>query len=353
MAPASQALGTRVGEEGLACVYSGPEISVGVSKSWGMHRTCMVIRKGCLLESLDYTRNQKSVSMNYKRLTLGSLIALWSFLLCLGGTGCSSLVEKKVSGFAANFTEAIRDNDDPVIVEQGIPSYLLIMDALVRNNPGQISAWQAAASLNSAYASSFVRDADRAKLLHDKAMSYGFKALCLREARLCHPRELPLDMLAPMLQKMERDDVSLLFAVAGSWAGWIQSHSEDWSAVADLSRVELLVKRVIELDAHFEQGMPYLYLGVLATVLPPALGGRPEEGKAHFEKAIALSEGKNLMAKVYFARQYARGVFDRELHDRILNEVMAAEPHAQSFTLSNLLARREAEALLKSADDYF
>ena len=59
------------------------------------------------------------------------------------------------------------------------------------------------------------------------------------------------------------------------------------------------------------------------------------------------------MAKVYFARQYARGVFDRELHDRILNEVMAAEPHAQSFTLSNLLARREAEALLKSADDYF
>ena len=99
--------------------------------------------------------------------------------------------------------------------------------------------------------------------------------------------------------------------------------------------------------------MPHLYLGVLATVLTPALGGRPDEGKREFEKALALSGGKNLMAKVYYARQYARGVFDRELHDRLLQEVLAADPHAGDFTLSNMLALREAAKLLKSADDYF
>jgi len=59
------------------------------------------------------------------------------------------------------------------------------------------------------------------------------------------------------------------------------------------------------------------------------------------------------MAKVYYAKNYARGVFDRELHDRLLNEVLAADPKAPGWTLSNQLARKEAEALLASADDFF
>ena len=47
------------------------------------------------------------------------------------------------------------------------------------------------------------------------------------------------------------------------------------------------------------------------------------------------------------------GVFDRELHDRLLNEVLAADPSYKGWTLSNVMARREAEALLQSADEYF
>lgn len=59
------------------------------------------------------------------------------------------------------------------------------------------------------------------------------------------------------------------------------------------------------------------------------------------------------MAKVLYAKNYARGIFDRELHDRLLNEVLAADPVYKGWTLSNVLARREAEGLLKSADEYF
>jgi len=36
-----------------------------------------------------------------------------------------------------------------------------------------------------------------------------------------------------------------------------------------------------------------------------------------------------------------------------LNEVLAADPKAPGWTLSNQLARKEAEALLASADDFF
>ena len=60
-----------------------------------------------------------------------------------------------------------------------------------------------------------------------------------------------------------------------------------------------------------------------------------------------------LMAKVLLARQYARLVFDRPLHDRLLQEVVEAEPKARGFTLSNTLAQGQARELLAGSDEYF
>ena len=95
------------------------------------------------------------------------------------------------------------------------------------------------------------------------------------------------------------------------------------------------------------------YLAVLATIRPPALGGRFEEGRAAFERAIELTAGRSLGVKVDYARYYARTLYDRELHDRLLRDVLAADPVSPGRTLFNVLAQREAEALLASADDYF
>ena len=43
----------------------------------------------------------------------------------------------------------------------------------------------------------------------------------------------------------------------------------------------------------------------------------------------------------------------RELHDRLLEEIIAANPRADGYTLTNTLAQQEAAQLLASADDYF
>ena len=75
--------------------------------------------------------------------------------------------------------------------------------------------------------------------------------------------------------------------------------------------------------------------------------------KQHFEKAIAISQGKNLMAKVLYAEKYARLIFDQALHDKLLNQVLKTEPRMRNFTLTNMLAQNQAKALLKSGKDYF
>ncbi len=59
------------------------------------------------------------------------------------------------------------------------------------------------------------------------------------------------------------------------------------------------------------------------------------------------------MAKVLFASHYGRLVFDRSLHDHLLEEVIEADPHAGHFTLGNALAQEQAVLLLAESDDYF
>lgn len=279
----------------------------------------------------------------------GRLVALFGLALLLGG--CGGMTQR----FAGNLSGAMMDSDDPLIVESGSASYLLLLDALVRQDPDSAAFRQAAASLNSAYAGAFVKDPARAAALTTKALDYATEALCLEHEALCGVRTLPVTDLVQRLGELDDadDDVPGLYTLGAAWAGWIQAHSDDFNAVADLPRVEALMNRVIALDERYQSGAAHLYLGVIATAIPPALGGRPEQGRAHFERALALSDGHNLMAKVYFAKNYARGVFDRELHDRLLNEVLATDPRWPGWTLSNTLAKKEAGALLQSADEYF
>lgn len=279
----------------------------------------------------------------------GRLAGLLALGVLLGG--CGGMAQR----FAGNLSAAMMDNDDLAVVESGSASYLLLLDALVRQDPESPGYRQAAASLNSAYAGAFVKDPVRAGALTTKALTYATQGLCLEHDELCDIRTLPVDELRQRLAELDdaEDDVPGLYTLGAAWAGWVQAHADDFNAVADLPRVEAVMQRVIALDEGYQSGAAHLYLGVIATAIPPALGGRPEVGRAHFEKAVALSQGHNLMAKVYFARNYARGVFDRELHDKLLNEVKAADPHWPGWTLSNTLAQQEADALLKSADEYF
>jgi hypothetical protein len=97
----------------------------------------------------------------------------------------------------------------------------------------------------------------------------------------------------------------------------------------------------------------HTYLGILNSLRPPALGGRPDVAKAHFERSIELSAGLDLSTKVEYARRYARMMFDQELHDRLLEEVIAAPTQAPGRTLFNVLAKRDAAELLETSTEYF
>lgn len=268
-------------------------------------------------------------------------------------TGCASFVDSMTARFAENLSSAILNQNDPETVKQGMPAYLLLIDSLLEGEPDDEKLLFAASKLYGSYAGIFVEDPERAGNLSSKAWNLAQKGLCHAKKELCQFHDQPYEKFSATLKQTTESDTEALYGYATAWLVWIQTHSSNLSATADLPKVTLVMVRVANLDNAHDNGVVHLYLGVLSTLLPPALGGKPEQGRAHFEQAMALSGERNLMAKVLFAKHYARMVFDKELHDRILREAVEANPEQPGFTLMNVLAQKEAVKLLESGKDYF
>ncbi len=263
------------------------------------------------------------------------------------------LINRAVDNAADNLTSAILNQDDPETVRDGAPAYLLLMDSLVEGSPDNSDILQAAASLYAAYAAVFVIDEERAARLADRAFGYAERGLCAARKVGCGLAGLSFEEITGRLGDFGRSDVAPLYTFAVAWLVYIRTHAADWTAVADLPKVEAVLNRILVLDESFERGSAHAFLGVLQTLRPPALGGQPEAAKENFERAIAISNGRDLSVKVEYARSYARLLYERELHDRLLTEVIEADPREPGLTLMNTLAQRDAAELLASADDYF
>lgn len=267
--------------------------------------------------------------------------------------GCSWVVSSTTGRFAGHVSSAILNQNDPDTVREGAPAYLILIDGLIEDEPENETLLLTGARLYNAYAAVFVKETGRAQILTDKAWAYSRRALCLAHPDHCQQYRQPYADYVDFLAMMDPSDVPVLFGFAASWANWIQTHQDDWNARADIPKVEATLRKVIELDDTYLQGDPYMYLGVLSILLPPALGGKPEQARAYFERAIELSEGRNLMFKVIYAERYGRMMFDRELHDRLLHEVLEADPNEPGLTLMNTIAQDKARKLLAGAVEYF
>ncbi|NOR18588.1 MAG: hypothetical protein GQ538_00695 [Xanthomonadales bacterium] len=275
------------------------------------------------------------------------------FLSVLLLSACSSLMQSATNGMASNLSAAILNQNDPEIVRDGAPAYLLMLDSFIAGSPDDASMLGAAAELYAAYGVIFVEDDLRADRLTSRALDYGRKSLCASNQSACGIEALNFKEFELVLGKLNKKDAPSLFTFGLTSIAFIKVHSSDWGAMAQLPRVELALNRVQELDPQYNAVQVEHFLAVLNTIRPPALGGDFVAGKAHYERALALSDNKDLSINVDYARYYAKTLYDRELHDRLLNQVISAQPVQDGYTLFNTLAQSEAQELLDAADDYF
>jgi len=278
-----------------------------------------------------------------------------SFLLALvlSISACGQLIANAKQEFAEDLSATVLEFDDPETIKKGLPAYLILMSSMIKGDPENPDLLESGAKLYGAYASGFADSEESKKALANRAFEYASRAMCIRDERFCDVKSMSYFEFEKLLASLEKPQAEHLLVFISSWAGVIEANSSDWNAVAELPKVKAGILCVLEIDETVSNGNAHLYMAVMESLLPPTLGGKPELAKKHFDRAIEVSNGTNQMAKVLYAEKYARMLFDRELHDELLQQVIDADTGPQDQILINTLARQRAAELLLDGDDYF
>ncbi len=287
--------------------------------------------------------------------TVAAILLLTGIAL-LPLSSCKKLPARMMGSTFDGLSTAIAAQPDVQMVESALPAYLLLMDGLLISAPDDPALLRSAATSYSSYASAFVpeEEPERQVLLYDQARNYSLRLLDQTRPDVAAALRGPSRDFEAILPRIGLEDVPDVFLAGSCLAGWIAANNDSPAAIAEQPKLVALMERVLELDEGYFHGGPHLFFGVYYGVKPRAFGGKPDLARDHFEQALTFSGEAFLMTRVLYAQYYARQVFDRELYESLLSQVLEAP--VENFPenrLMNEVARVKARTLMELAEDYF
>jgi hypothetical protein len=260
---------------------------------------------------------------------------------------------------------------DPVLAEQAAAGNLKMMEGLLEVTPDDAELLLLTSRSFTSYAFGFIEEeveiADeqydfetkaalvkRAVGFYERGREYGMRWIAQKRSDFSGAVDRDLDSLAAALQEFTREDVPGLFWTAYAWGSIINLQQSEPARLAELSKVEVMMERIRELDETFFFGGAHLFYGTFYGSRPEMLGGDPARSKKHLERAIEITGGRYLMAKYLLAKFYAVQTQDRELFETTLREIIDAPSDLfPEQRLANELAKRRARRMLERVDDLF
>lgn len=289
--------------------------------------------------------------MKQKTLTLALGKIFLALTVLMYSSGCTSLI---VNPLLDPLTLSLQKQTDLQLLQDGVPSLLLLLDGLIASDPDNERLLMTAAKAYGAYATVLYEEGqvERAITVSSRAKEYGINLLKLLPG-LQNINNNTLGEIDQSLGKISPGRVGSLFWGTYGWAIWIQYQEGAPAAMADLPIVEQIMLRVVELDESYYYGGAHIFLGAYYGSRPQMFGGNPEASRQHFERALALNDRLFLLTHVAYAETYARTMFDRELYLELLTEVIEQPLADSNMASSNKVAKVKAEKLIVQIDDFF
>lgn len=288
-------------------------------------------------------------------------------LLCAtlsAGCSVSRFAANRVGDALAGGAGTYASDEDPELVGAALPFSLKLVESLLATTPEHRGLLTTAAAGFTQYAYGFVqlpaeqREASdlaaawsekaRARRLYLRARDYGLRGLETRHDGLQGRFEAdPRGALATT----DRDDVELLYWTAAAWGSAVGLAKDDPQLVGDLPRIEALADRALELDPGFADGALHSFMITWEMIRAGAEGDPAQRATAHFERAVALSGGREAGPYVAYAESVCSAREDRRCFSEALEAALAIDPAAQpSSRLVNILMQRRARWLLDNID---
>jgi hypothetical protein len=188
----------------------------------------------------------------------------------------------------------------------------------------------------------------RARMAYDRAVFYGLQMLA-QHADGFEAAKKNQPLLAKWLKENFTDtaDADDLFWTGYGWLARVNvmkgDDNEGPAFVADLFVGVTMLERAVELAPSSNH-----YSGLITLGAYHARTGMAEldESKQLFDKALQLTEGKNLMVQLNYATKYACMKNDAALYQDMLNKVLQAPDPDPQQRLTNAIAKRRARRWL-------
>ena len=251
--------------------------------------------------------------------------------------------------------DAIQDESDVVLAERAIPASLKRMEGLLKEDPENVELLLRLSEGFCGYAFSFLEDTEPARAAAAYSRGRGYASRALRaDAGGMDLEALNLDEFDGGLAALGKDHLPALFWLGQCWAGWLNLSLDNPLAFADISRLQKLIGRLLEIGPGYHHGGPHLLAGAFYGGRSRVLGGDPEKARSHFEESLRLTEGNYLVARYLYAKTLAVQTQDRSLFEQQLKTVEAAAADGlPGQRLANEVAKVRSKLLLESADDLF
>lgn len=284
--------------------------------------------------------------------------------------GCAvveRMATRAVADSLAESSTVYASDDDVELVGDAIPFGLKTIESLLAEVPDHRGLLVAAASGFTQYAYAYVelpadeieRDSPgaardmrrRAHRLYLRGRDYALRALEADApgftSRLAREPEAALGAL-------RSDHVDALYWATVAWAAAIASDKQDMDLIADLSLIEPMMRRCLELDEAYQDGAAHEFMVAFEGGRHEAQGGSVERARAHYARSMELAGGRKLAATVSLAEHVAVRLNNRREFERLLHQVLAFDVDTvPDYRLANLIAQRRASLLLSQVDNLF
>jgi hypothetical protein len=275
----------------------------------------------------------------------------------LMASGCST--DKMAVRLALPLVEgqytALQEESDPKLAENALPANLKMMEGFLKEDESNPDILMRLSEGYCSYAFSFIEDTDpdRAAALYQRGKNYALSVLAA-ETGIENFDKLNPEQFNLAVQKLDEENVPAMFWLGQCWGGWVMLSLDNPRAFAAVSKVESLMKRVLELDPSYHYAGPHMFLGAFYGGRSKMLGGDPDKSRYHFEQSLALTGNRFLLSRVMFAKTYAVQVQDKELFAEQLNIVLKTAGNIlPKQRLANEVAKLKAKRLMEMANELF
>ena len=296
---------------------------------------------------------------------MGLLVLLWA----IAGCDTTKLTADSTSELFVRAAPAFEEYWDYDVAGDAAPATIVQLEGILRIVPDNQNLLLQLARAYTGYAFGWIEDEaeeaefagdfekaehlqKRARLMYLRATDLLKHSVGLKAKGLDKATKGGADELNAWLEKnfKSEDDAQLLLWTGYSWGSYVNMSKDDMEAVADLGYAKAFVRRSVELDPSHYNSAGLTFLGVATA---SAMAADLDEARGYFDEALTRTERGSLITHVNMARHYAVKKGDRELFEKLCNEVLEAGDLIPENRLANRIARRRAQRYLDHADDLF